>query len=716
MYDVSNEYKDKMIDYSTERRVSGTIGDISFTGGDIVLESLEVINRAAEESEVKIGGVYIGQLSLTFVPSFLNKLSKRQYIGKEIYISIGLKLQNGWEDVPLGYFTVKEANISKDGITIEAHDNMSKLDIPFNYSTTYGTIYDLARMICLDCGVELGSTQEDIQSMANGSEQLYLIEKNDIETYRDFLYWVAQTAGAFATIGRDGRLYLREFGSGPEIEIDEEHRDVDASFSDYITKWTAVSFFDIDENITKYYRKNPDDGLTMNLGSNPLVQTIMDADQAEAIAYLEGTISDLGDQIEAKEGERDYIDDQIEEVERELHDDPDNPELIAELRRLQLARAQVVADIDGLQKDKADAEKELEDLEQGITDASKVFKKRARRNILNAVARIKYTPFSIISARDPAWDLGDRLRISGGIATNETGCIMATSYKLTGYTFQGYGGNPALTDSRSSTDKSVTGISKSTDKTDKIFFSQFINAAPITIEENREKEIGHLYFTVGQTVDVETWLELKLKATLSPERRAGLRIAYYLDGQEIMAYHPEEIWEDTGAETELYLVGTILHIGTSESTEHENTHTVNYHYHLRNISPDTPHIWRVKATGLEGTEFIDTNGAHILLWAQGMKEQEGWQGIIEAKDSFPLYPIKGLKIAGTLSETVTFKKGDKILTEDGDILAAEDGDSITTANIEDLPDAEELDGTEYVPIVQNGDTVKATTQDITEST
>ena len=331
------------------------------------------------------------------------------------------------------------------------------------------------------------------------------------------------------------------------------------------------------------------------------------------------------------------------------------------------------------------------------------------------MAQIEYTPFNIISARDPIIDLGDEILITGGLATSETGLVMSISYKLTGYTFQGYGANPALTDSRSSTDKSVTGINKSINKSDRIEFSQFINADTITIKENRETEIGHLYFAVGQTSDAETWTELKMRTSYNEDRRAGFELVYYLDGEEITAYHPVEEWEDVGDETELELQGTTLVFQTVEREGTDCIHTANFHYHLRNLSPDTSHIFRVKARGLNGEEFIDTNGAHILVWAQSMKEQEGWIGIIEAKDTFPVYPIKGLGIFGTLSDEVSFKYGDKITTEDGDILTDESGSQLTTENIQDLTRATILDGTETVPIIQDGDTVTVTTQEIADA-
>ena len=57
MYSVSEAYIEQMMKRGTRRRLSGTIGSVSFSGDDVVANSFSITARATEESDTKIGGV-----------------------------------------------------------------------------------------------------------------------------------------------------------------------------------------------------------------------------------------------------------------------------------------------------------------------------------------------------------------------------------------------------------------------------------------------------------------------------------------------------------------------------------------------------------------------------------------------------------------------------------------------------------------------------------
>lgn len=279
MYTVSSEYLQQMMHHGTRRRLTGTVGSVSFTGNDVVKRSFNVSGRATEESDTKIGGVYLGEVNLTFVPSFLTKIPRDQFKGKEMSVSIGLWIpdeeeEDGghWEDVPVGVFTLQSPKISKQGITVNGYDHMYKLEKRFNIDTTTATPYAFLTYICQQCGVTLGNTQEEIEALANGNEVLGIYEENDIETFRDLLYWVAQACVCFACADRSGNIVLRKFGNPTEIGFDENHRDADVVFSGYTTKWTGIYVVDAVTKTAMYYGLEEDDGLTMSLGQNPLLQ------------------------------------------------------------------------------------------------------------------------------------------------------------------------------------------------------------------------------------------------------------------------------------------------------------------------------------------------------------------------------------------------------------------------------------------------------------
>ena len=55
------------------------------------------------------------------------------------------------------------------------------------------------------------------------------------------------------------------------MKVEQRHR-FSSSFSDFITRYTAVSSTNKQTQIAEYYALDPDNGLTMNLGVNPLLQ------------------------------------------------------------------------------------------------------------------------------------------------------------------------------------------------------------------------------------------------------------------------------------------------------------------------------------------------------------------------------------------------------------------------------------------------------------
>lgn len=85
------------------------------------------------------------------------------------------------------------------------------------------------------------------------------------------LFYVGQVLGGFFVINRSGELELRKYGNDPVLIVERTHR-FTSSFSDFITRYTAVSSTNLRTQIAEYYVLEPDDGLTMNLGVNPLLQ------------------------------------------------------------------------------------------------------------------------------------------------------------------------------------------------------------------------------------------------------------------------------------------------------------------------------------------------------------------------------------------------------------------------------------------------------------
>ena len=100
---------------------------------------------------------------------------------------------------------MSEANRTTHVLELKAYDYMLRFDRDFNGFETIGTAYGMMALCSTACGVELAQSQAEIEALPNGSELLSIYPKNDIETYRDVLYFTAQVLGGFFCInGRAG--------------------------------------------------------------------------------------------------------------------------------------------------------------------------------------------------------------------------------------------------------------------------------------------------------------------------------------------------------------------------------------------------------------------------------------------------------------------------------------------------------------------------------
>lgn len=271
MYAVSQDYLLAMKKPVQRSRMTGRIGTIPFVDQNILKGSFSISHQCSGNEEVQIGQVYMAELNVTFMKNMhIPRYSLKDKVIKPYH---GLMLANRrYEDIPLGVFNVNEAEWTSSGVVIKAYDNMIKLDKACTVNSAIGLPYQLATMACDYCGLTLGTTETEFSFFVNGSTILSMLTENDIETWRDFISWVAQTVGCNVMADREGKIIFKAYNQNVVDTIDTQHRFKGASFSDFVTKYTGISCVNIAEKTTSYYGLEVDDGLTYNLGSNPFLQ------------------------------------------------------------------------------------------------------------------------------------------------------------------------------------------------------------------------------------------------------------------------------------------------------------------------------------------------------------------------------------------------------------------------------------------------------------
>lgn len=614
MYSVSSEFKNQLKRHTRVEHVRGTIGGVSFDDSNVL--SMSYSNRCSNTDDITFGLAYIGQLQANFVNMSISRKNWRA--GKKITLEWGVEmLENDeivTEWVPVGVFYISSAEWTDLGVQVVANDVLSKLDKPFgNIQTGTNTIGGFASFACQQCGVDFALTTAQARALPNGNVQLKLYKDNDVKTWRDFVAWLASTAGGFVTATRDGKVTIKSFNDSTTVDQwGTGVRIAGSVFSDFDTEYDGIELTLVNEktDVQLYGAEIYGTGAFIKIGADPFLTN--------------------------------------------------------------LNYASILA---------------------------------------NLANRLNWTPFETSLLSNLIYDLGDGVDCINGIAGDETlhCCIMSIDWTFKELTkFRGYGADPSLSSGKSKTDKALGGVKNSVEGV-RIEFTKYINSRTYTLTDE-EQTIADVRFALTSQNDVEIWDELKINAADTTK----LTLFYYLDGELIDSYTPVDTWKSGGVV--LYVEGTTLCFESTSGSEMSEK-TVNYHYHLSDVTANIPHTWRVTAKAEpSGSVIIGTGDEHLVIWAPGMVGGDEWTGYIPAEDNVPFLPFDPLELFGTLSDSVVVEAndGDDLTTETGDRMTDEVGGYITTGNIEDLPDADPLDGTEYIPIVQDGATVKTTAQDIAD--
>lgn len=292
MYPVSDKFmetvqKNTRTFYWTGSITTKTNQTYEFGNDDIVKGSGYITRQCCGSTEIELGTVYAAEMGI----SLYSDVDRYTLDGAEIRLSFHLVYGGETEEeVPMGVFEVSEANRAIRCLELKAYDYMLRFDKPLQLNSSSGTAYDFLATACNDCHVELAQSKEELEQLPNGKEILGIYADNDMESYRDLLYYTAQVLGCFCRINREGKLELVQYGATSVMNIPSTQR-FDSTYSDFITRYTAISSTNIRSNIAEYYALEKDDGLTMNLGVNPLLQYGLKATRERMLTAILNAVS-----------------------------------------------------------------------------------------------------------------------------------------------------------------------------------------------------------------------------------------------------------------------------------------------------------------------------------------------------------------------------------------------------------------------------------------
>lgn len=353
------------------------------------------------------------------------------------------------------------------------------------------------------------------------------------------------------------------------MAIDIRHR-FSSSFSDFVTRYTAVSSTNKKTETAEYYAKDTDDGLTMNLGVNPLLQF-------------------------------------------------------------------------GLEETR----------------------KRIINTILDVVSTVEYVPFDSETIGNPALDLGDVLRFTGGHADETKQSAITSIYtKINGkQTVKCVGKNPRLAAAKSKNDKNISGLISSIGET-KLSIYTFTNALALDAAEEK-LSIINMEFASGDETNAEFHAQAIMEVESNPDTRmltaettinlgittddegnevenkkvisfplswnedgkTTLSVFYVLDGHEVEEFHPKESW----------LSGK---------------HLLTLYYPIIGLTANQLHTFEVLISMKNGTGHIEAQNIMATITGQGLGVQERWDGRIMADDTLKKILLSSMP-THTLRDAVT---------------------------------------------------------------
>lgn len=581
MYPVSEAFLTAIQSNSRRCRWSGRITTaieiIDFEEKDIIKGSGYISSQCCGSTEIELGSVYSTEMGITL---FLD-VDRYTLEGASIELHYHLLLPNGdYESVPMGIFEVSEANRTIKCLEIKAYDYMIHFEKSFNGTSTTGTAYELIDLCCRACGVEMAQTQEDFEAMSNGMEILANYSENDIETYRDVLYYTGQVLGGFFVINRLGKLELRKFGNDPVMEITWNQR-FQSSFSDFITKYTAISSTNMRTQTAEYYALEQDDGLTLNLGVNPMLQF-------------------------------------------------------------------------GLEETR----------------------KRMCENILEDISVISYVPFDSDTIGNPALDLGDVLRFSGGHADDtQITCITVSQCRIGGkHTLKCVGKNPRLAQAKSKNDKNITGLLNQIEE-GKVGFFSFVNAKPYELAKT-ELQVISIDFAAGEVLQAEFIGLVIMDVNADCVKRESFATgtisipmpappAENLSSEEETTDVSVEVnlpvtWEEDGkvvVQARYVLNGTDIELFLPTQTYGSGKHTFPLYYPVNNVLPNLLNNFSVYFSVTGGTVRIAEGACIATVTGQGLAAEEtaDWDGILEIEEMIQKYQVLNWFKQGTLVDNVSVK-------------------------------------------------------------
>lgn len=250
MYKTSEKYKNKILNSIQYLKIKFNNIDVD----DNYILSFKMYCDAFNNKEFVLGSTYKKQLEIEVHKNALENISNIDF---KITCIVGLQE----EQIPLGDFNILAIEDDENKVKIKAVDYMHKFEGNYDGSEIINnnnnkiTLGKLLKDICDKNGVELATPN-------------FMNDMSEISVYdstisaRKYIEYIAELAGGYAVIGRDNKLYIKDYAADNKIMIDIN------LFKDFVWgqtfKFSKVSYEDGKQD----YKIGNDTEKTLYINSN----------------------------------------------------------------------------------------------------------------------------------------------------------------------------------------------------------------------------------------------------------------------------------------------------------------------------------------------------------------------------------------------------------------------------------------------------------------
>ena len=290
MYSTSEYYR-AAINKPSPSYLTGTItfkdgSSREFQNSEIALGGASITMQAVTEDVLEFGASVLGQLDISITTD--KSESRYKYYDASIDLQFHIDTEIGLETMPLGQWTITEAEREKTALKLTAYDNLFKLDK--RLETSFVDLpYVIMKQIAEDCGCELSEDEDFYRSLPNGNDTLTITENSSCSTYRQAAAVVAQMCGCFVQADRNGKISLRQFATTPTFTLSMAER-YSSSISDFVCKYVQLEIVSLSGTFVSITEEDAT-GMTMYIEDAPAwddgTEEVLQRKADSLMAYLE---------------------------------------------------------------------------------------------------------------------------------------------------------------------------------------------------------------------------------------------------------------------------------------------------------------------------------------------------------------------------------------------------------------------------------------------